>query len=518
MLKKIAGLFSISIFLIACNSNRSSFPKFLNKDSLPSQLFTINNEKDTLLNTLNGAIIKIAKGSFSTENVKLEVKEAYTIPQMILAGLTTQSGGKPLSSGGMIYINSVDKDVSIKKPLNVSIPTNSFDDKMQLYKGEEKDGKIDWVDPEPIEPHPIDEELVTGKTIFQNNCASCHALDKVLIGPALRGVEDRGPWHCSHLLNEFTRNTIAFIPRTEYTRDLQKQYGQIMPSFPGLTDRDLEAIYYYIKNENSGGAEIESEINSPQCEDSCRVYDSLRSIFYGVRQKREDLIIDNGDRINFEKNTITNFQFDSGGFVPPAPVEVEKVTPIKYHSIYYQINIKTFGWNNVDFPVVDEEKQAELKVEIQGEFKNDMSVFIVVPSYKIFAEGGPLSGEENAFGFYTMDGKISMPNGLKVIVFAVGEANGELVYDAKEFLSTDKQRIILTPIITSKANFNFAVKNFGLDNASVTAVDSKNANEIRKGDKEIKKGDDILERYRPKKCICDCGEVPAVDSTKTAMK
>jgi cytochrome c2 len=34
----------------------------------------------------------------------------------------------------------------------------------------------------------------TGQQIFQSNCAQCHALDKVLSGPALRGVTERGPW------------------------------------------------------------------------------------------------------------------------------------------------------------------------------------------------------------------------------------------------------------------------------------------------------------------------------------
>ncbi|TCZ63719.1 c-type cytochrome, partial [Flaviaesturariibacter aridisoli] len=33
-----------------------------------------------------------------------------------------------------------------------------------------------------------------GKGIFQQNCAACHALDKDMTGPALRGLTSRGPW------------------------------------------------------------------------------------------------------------------------------------------------------------------------------------------------------------------------------------------------------------------------------------------------------------------------------------
>ena len=33
-----------------------------------------------------------------------------------------------------------------------------------------------------------------GKQLFQQNCASCHSITKDLTGPALAGVEERGPW------------------------------------------------------------------------------------------------------------------------------------------------------------------------------------------------------------------------------------------------------------------------------------------------------------------------------------
>src|SRR4051794_26838624 len=94
-----AGIFIFS----SCQSNHNKLSRLLNKDSLFSQSFQIDNSKDTLLHTANGALIKIAAGSFKQDKVALEVKEAYSIPQMILGGLTTSSDGKPLSSGGMIY-------------------------------------------------------------------------------------------------------------------------------------------------------------------------------------------------------------------------------------------------------------------------------------------------------------------------------------------------------------------------------------------------------------------------------
>src|SRR5689334_4889042 len=113
MLRNCFCLAMFSIVFIACNSNnhsnKSASSKFLNKDSLPSQFITIDNSKDTVVTTANGALIKIGKGSFSKDKVQLEIKEAYSIEQMILSGLTTQSDGDILRSGGMIYVNTVDK-------------------------------------------------------------------------------------------------------------------------------------------------------------------------------------------------------------------------------------------------------------------------------------------------------------------------------------------------------------------------------------------------------------------------
>ncbi|HEU4903366.1 MAG TPA: cytochrome c, partial [Flavisolibacter sp.] len=63
-----------------------------------------------------------------------------------------------------------------------------------------------------------------GKAIFSANCATCHALDKALTGPALRGVETRGPWTSRANLVKWVHNPGAFIPTTPYTQQLAAQF------------------------------------------------------------------------------------------------------------------------------------------------------------------------------------------------------------------------------------------------------------------------------------------------------
>lgn len=87
-----------------------------------------------------------------------------------------------------------------------------------------------------------------GKAIFSQNCATCHALDKQLTGPALRGAPARGPWTQKANFVKWVHNPGAFIPTTPYTKDLAAQFnGQIMPSFPQLSEQEVLAIYTYLQ-------------------------------------------------------------------------------------------------------------------------------------------------------------------------------------------------------------------------------------------------------------------------------
>jgi mono/diheme cytochrome c family protein len=87
-----------------------------------------------------------------------------------------------------------------------------------------------------------------GKAIFNAQCATCHALDKTLTGPALRGVETRGPWGDRKELVKWVHNPGGYIPTNPYTQQLAAQFnGQIMPSFPQLSEKDINAIFDYIK-------------------------------------------------------------------------------------------------------------------------------------------------------------------------------------------------------------------------------------------------------------------------------
>ena len=89
-----------------------------------------------------------------------------------------------------------------------------------------------------------------GQALFQQHCGSCHSLNRILSAPALADVHKRGPWNEPENLVQWIKNPALFIPKTQYTIDLQKQYnGMVMPSFGYLNEEEIKEIIRYITNE-----------------------------------------------------------------------------------------------------------------------------------------------------------------------------------------------------------------------------------------------------------------------------
>ena len=93
-----------------------------------------------------------------------------------------------------------------------------------------------------------------GKALFQQNCQTCHALDKNLTGPALRGFTNRGPWGDREEVYKWIHNPAAYMKGDPYTQGLQKQYGAIMQAFPQLTNEQIDAIVEYTNAAPEAGA------------------------------------------------------------------------------------------------------------------------------------------------------------------------------------------------------------------------------------------------------------------------
>jgi mono/diheme cytochrome c family protein len=86
-----------------------------------------------------------------------------------------------------------------------------------------------------------------GKALFQNNCATCHAIHKDMTGPGLADVEQRVP--DKKLLYNWVRNNQAVLASgNKYFNRLYILYNKTpMNVFPALTDEDIAAIFEYVR-------------------------------------------------------------------------------------------------------------------------------------------------------------------------------------------------------------------------------------------------------------------------------
>ncbi|MGB1284090.1 MAG: c-type cytochrome, partial [Polaribacter sp.] len=81
-----------------------------------------------------------------------------------------------------------------------------------------------------------------GRKIFKSQCASCHKLDKKLIGPALGKVEERreNDW-----LKAWIKDNVAFQKIDADAREAAEFSSTAMTAFPQLTDQNIDDILYY---------------------------------------------------------------------------------------------------------------------------------------------------------------------------------------------------------------------------------------------------------------------------------
>lgn len=88
-----------------------------------------------------------------------------------------------------------------------------------------------------------------GEKLFRANCASCHKLDKKVVGPALAGVQDR--WESEEALIAWIQNSQQYLadnPGDGYAADLFAEYNNsIMPAMP-ISNEEVKAILGYIAN------------------------------------------------------------------------------------------------------------------------------------------------------------------------------------------------------------------------------------------------------------------------------
>lgn len=528
--------FVLLLFVFASCKTKSKTTA-VSRDQLPSQQFTINTSKDTTLLTNNGALLNITAGSIQSENgtAVLEIKEAYSMLQMIQAGLVTESNGQPLSSGGMIYISGVaGQKLTITRAIRVAIPTNSLTNGMQLFKGDTSGGTINWTEPTPLANNSVLDDINKGRILFRQNCASCHAIGKDLVGPDLAHFPKRMPGERYAYLwyHDFARRVLADSTSDisycdPYFNNLRSRYGMVGPSFPNLKNEDWNSIYRYIQSySDSLSLPLPSHAWLKDCADSCDLY--KRTVQDLQIQKEEvatkkTALLNNNPEMRTEKNVMDTTRGSVTNSNPriSAPVNFDKlVSPNNYQSQYYQFTIESFGWFNVDILLKDVPglEPSELFVRIRGQYVKRVNIYLIIPSMKVNAEGGPTERSENEYAFADKNGSISLPQGAKAYILALSEEEGSLAFHLETFTTGKQQSFSFELKASTKEEFNKALEIFAQQDLNIKVKDVENAQEIRKADTSLQIINQKLkdaEQLKPKRCNCDCDVVTKADITNS---
>ena len=101
----------------------------------------------------------------------------------------------------------------------------------------------------------FDESVVkNGESLFKGNCTVCHAIDEVIIGPALRDIHER---RNQEWIYAFIKNSQKVIKSgDEYAVELYNQYNKTLMTSFDFSDEELDAILTYIKDESSKEVEV----------------------------------------------------------------------------------------------------------------------------------------------------------------------------------------------------------------------------------------------------------------------
>jgi hypothetical protein len=550
-MKKITSLLTLSAFIIiACNTGNNSVGLLPGPGEMKADVFTVNIDRDTTLQTTNGALLKIPKGSLSVDKgttVTLEIKEAYSMEQMLRSELITGADGAPLSSGGMIYVNPVaGQNVKINSPIQVAIPADYLDKDMQLFKGEaDANGKINWKEPVAL---PVNKKLniiEQGQSLFQSKCASCHIIGKDMTGPDLAHFMKRFPLNGKNNEMYYIHNTdmeYVLLPGGPTERDstmghyldreylpsvrdhflnyflykcnLRQQYNTSGPSYmigkDSTNNEWLLNIFKYIQNESDRqNLSLPAHAYLNDCIDSCdrykKITTGLNEQKRNTQSKRKELIKDNGPLVDMKPDSAMPV-----ATTPPLPDFDEKVSPKNFDAEYYQFSISSFGWYNVDALLnnIKGVEESELFVRVTGDYKERIKIYLVIPSSKTLGEGGPADRNPEEFAFFYKTGKLPLPQNVKAYIIAVTDTKDAPAFAIKEFITSRSQTIEVSLHKGSKEDFNKAISDLHLDRLHINVNDAKNADEVRTIDTKLETIDKELknaEKLKPKNCDCDCG-------------
>jgi mono/diheme cytochrome c family protein len=354
-----------------------------------------------------------------------------------------------LKSGGMIYIDTRDtKAVSLNKPITVFIPTRYIDSSMSLFKGEVmKDSTINWVPSDTLQPTFSAESIKAGKLLYVSNCASCHAIKKDIVGPALAQLELRGSWKNHKEVMKWINNPPAYMAndKSGYTKSLKNKYAVMMVAFPQLKQKDIDNLLAFIRNEEK------EQVTDTFALPTQKPCNGLDTIYFN---EKDTVRVPDEEVQPFIDTTSYPDTLVNGGGLRNGFTDVQNINGA------YRFEIKTLGWYNVDafFEPQPNTVLCDLQVVLTGGPDQDppLAVYAFFPANKNLSVG--IYHDRNNFHFEKVKDKIPLYLGEKGIIVAFGNVRDQFFFGSKMFTVQKNQTIQVTVSTTTHEQFLKLIK------------------------------------------------------------
>ncbi|RYY61731.1 MAG: cytochrome c [Chitinophagaceae bacterium] len=461
---KLASLVLLLFFaVLSCQNARETHYRVFSTDNIPHQEFIINPLKDNTLRTSHGSVFRIRSGTYAgSMPVTIRIQEVLTDAEILLSGIPTLSNGKLLSSDGMFFYEAGRGTEMLQPqiPVNVSIPNNTIEDGMLLFKGETgKDSLINWVDPVAFDTVPRHQAIAAGKALINGSCGSCHHPFKDGTGPALFNFQNRGPFRNPANALAFINNPAAFMALSQYAQDLKARYGSVMTAFPAYTADDIDVIIAYL-----------SSLKGPQA-DAILLRDSLAAPMDTSTIVRDcgtdSFYIPSRDTVAMFDTTGSGENIFSGNVSSVDTTDDFDVPGYKYGKYNFEINAN--GWYNIDkfFKQTDGLPSADLRVTVDDAGDTYLDVSLYIPSFKTLQ---PLYRKRGVYvGPYD---SVRLPLGERCIVMAVGAKDNKTFYAVKETWIRKPEDIHLELKETTPEKLKNVMSTYRIDGVEIRAVEN----------------------------------------------
>lgn len=435
-------------------------------DSLrpPTQTFTINGDRDTLLIGKNGTTLAILKNTFvnsqgqTAKLVNIDLVEVNSITDIIKTNLQTTSGDKILQSGGMFFIDAKENNKSLTiaegKSIYVEVRANFKDPQMKIFDGRfDENGRINWTQTGNLENNliPIPLNLVN----FYKCVSEC-SFSKEQIG---------------HLTNPKFKNTYIA------TREFEDRCCAMTPAtcdwFNGLSQIFLD---FYTNNLDKPLYFADSLVVAYLAEnykdkiDTSKVFE-FNEIGWATYMYRSFIQLKNQrltNTINFEnlgitEKTTTEELISKGYSVRDADkfialyktrkqiVKTREAVMQTSQLESYSFSINKLGWINVDRLFDDKNsKPSNFIVHINSKDKLDyISVSLVIPGYNIAVSS--IHNDGNIYSFTKRnEGYNKLPVGQEAIIVAFSYRDNKPYFGKQKIKIPKDGQIGLTRTVSTE--------------------------------------------------------------------